>query len=235
MDLDKLNIQGMLDKFKHTKDELGSTFRDIFTLDDDEEDDFPEPKQEPVIPKERKSAPKEQTEEANTSHIEQPSEAPNTQDIDIPVAPTEKKAETQSIGANLKDGESDKKLDILGGGLTDVQNQLTRIKMDISELTNANSDLSDENSRTHKILEGVNGKLNTIDEKLNDMSNSLASVYKLNDSIFDLKNSQMNTKNSLSDLQSEFYRLKRKMSFGVMLISILSAIIAVLEVLNLLS
>lgn len=81
----------------------------------------------------------------------------------------------------------------------------------------------------------INGKLNAQDVRLNEISNALGSVSKLNDSIFDLKNSQMNTKNSLSELESSYAKLKRKMTAGVTIISILSAIIVILEVINLLS
>ena len=78
-------------------------------------------------------------------------------------------------------------------------------------------------------------KLSATDKKLNEISNSLSGISKLNDSIFDLKNAQMNTKNSLGELESEFYKMKRKMSTSILIISIISAIIAILEIINLLS
>lgn len=81
----------------------------------------------------------------------------------------------------------------------------------------------------------INGKLNAHDVRLTEISNSLGSVSKLNDSIFDLKNSQMNTKNTLSDLETSYAKLKRKMTAGVTIMSILCAIVVILEVMNLLS
>ena len=88
---------------------------------------------------------------------------------------------------------------------------------------------------TTKSIVNINAKLNAQDDRITDIVTSLGSVSKLNDSVFDLKNTQMNTRNSIDTLSASFSRLKRRMTAGVTVISILSAVLIVLEVLNLLS
>lgn len=88
---------------------------------------------------------------------------------------------------------------------------------------------------SHDSFNSVTAKLNNSEKKAEKLISSLSGVSKLNDSIFDLKNSQANMRNTLGDLEESFYRLKRKMTTGVLLISIIAAIIAVLEIINLLS
>lgn len=215
MDLDKLNIQGMLDKFKQTKEGLDRTFRDIFAAEERTED--PKAKaedaaaeDEPVIPEEAEAAPlSAEAEEVIYS------------------------AEPESTDSNIAEPEAVlPDLAVIEEKLNTLEYQLDKIDEAIGTLK---TDSSNETARVIRIVENVSGKANRIGEKLTDLTNSLASVSKLNDSIFDLKNSQMNTKNSLGDLQSAFFRLKKKMTMGVTIISILTAVIAVLEVLNLLS
>lgn len=70
---------------------------------------------------------------------------------------------------------------------------------------------------------------------VNEIRQAVNSVSKLNDSLFDLKNTQLNTKKTLSDLETSFVRLKKKCVLGVTVLSILSAIVIVLEILLMLS
>lgn len=208
MDLDKINIQGMLDKFKHTRDGLDKTFRDIFASDDKtetddddifgttepEEDDFPEPPIEPEQP----SKPDKVPEPVYTKPAEQ------TENSDF--------------------GDVITRLDKLSEKLDAPDTAAEYIE-----------EIQTEIGRVIRLTENVTSKVNNLNEKIASLNTSLAGVSKLNDSIFDLKNSQMNTKNTLAELEGAFYGLKKKMKMGVMLISILTTIIAVLEILNLLS
>ncbi|MGN1115425.1 MAG: hypothetical protein ACI4TH_02515 [Candidatus Ornithomonoglobus sp.] len=218
MDLDKLNIQGMLDKFKQTKDGLDRTFRDIFAPED--------PKTESA------------------------SEAPDTASDDDTVIPDEAEAtppaaepedvfpdaEPESADDNIIRSETaPPNLTAVEEKLNTIEYQLDKIDEAISMLKADTVDASNETARIIRIVENISGKVNRTGERLTDLNNSLAGVSKLNDSIFDLKNSQMNTKNSLGELQSAFFKLKKKMTASVTIISILAAVIAVLEVLNLLS
>ena len=218
MDLDKLNIREMLDKFKQTKDGFDRTFRDIFSSDDPEEDDVqdtPDTASDTVSDFEDESvaasaAPEE--EEQSDEH-----EPENTDDnTAIP------RAEQPDLKA-----VEDK--------LNSLNEQLDKIDEAISMLKTDSANASNEAARIIRIAENISGKVNRTADRLTELNNSLAGVSKLNDSIFDLKNSQMNTKNSLGELQSAFFKLKKKMTAGVTIITVLAAVIAVLEVINLLS
>ena len=77
--------------------------------------------------------------------------------------------------------------------------------------------------------------INDVDRKMTDISGSVSGVNKINDSIFDLKNAQINTKNSLNDLELSFRKLKKKTTAGIITLSIISFVVAVLEVINILS
>ncbi|MGN0181135.1 MAG: hypothetical protein ACI4DP_01785 [Candidatus Ornithomonoglobus sp.] len=218
MDLDKLNIQGMLDKFKQTKDGLDRTFRDIFAPEEPKTESAAEapdtaPDDETIIPDEAEAAP------------------PPIESEEVFSAP-----EPESTDDNITRPETVlPDLTAVEEKLNTIEYQLDKIDEAISMLKADTVDASNETARIIRIVENISGKVNRTSEKLTDLNNSLASVSKLNDSIFDLKNSQMNTKNSLGELQSAFFKLKKKMTAGVTIISILTAVIAVLEVLNLLS
>ncbi|MGN0163511.1 MAG: hypothetical protein ACI4EA_08050 [Candidatus Ornithomonoglobus sp.] len=218
MDLDKLNIQGMLDKFKQTKDGLDRTFRDIFAPEEPKTESAAEASDtaaddETIIPDEAEAAPPA----AEPEDIFSAQEPENTDDNSI---------KQEAILPDLTSVEEK---------LNTIEYQLDKIDEAISILKADTVDASNETARIIRIVENISGKVNRTSEKLTDLNNSLASVSKLNDSIFDLKNSQMNTKNSLGELQSAFFKLKKKMTAGITIISILAAVIAVLEVLNLLS
>lgn len=74
-----------------------------------------------------------------------------------------------------------------------------------------------------------------IGDDVTEIKQAVVSVSKLNDSIFELKNAQINTKNSVAELEAGFMKLKRKCVAGVTILSILSAVIIALEVVQLLS
>lgn len=109
--------------------------------------------------------------------------------------------------------------------LDDISKRLSNIKVILDKQSDSNT----------KSVVNINAKLNAQDERLSDISASLGSVSKLNDSIFDLKNHQMNSRNSMDALEKSFSVLRKKTIAGITVISILSAVLIVLEVLNLLS
>ncbi len=222
MDLDKLNIQGMLDKFKQTKDGLDKTFRDIFAPEGRPEEPKPESAADvsDTAPEDEHIAPEETAEDPEVS--EQETAAP---DKDQECA-DDNIAKPEAVRPDLTAVEE--KLNTIEYQLDKIDEAVSMLKADIA-------DSSNETARIIRIVDNISGKVNRTSEKLTDLNNSLASVSKLNDSIFDLKNSQMNTKNSLGELQSAFFKLKKKMTTGITIISILVAVIAILEVINLLS
>lgn len=125
--------------------------------------------------------------------------------------------------------------DLINEKLNTLDEQTKRLNDIYGRLGTLNSIVDKNAGESTKSAININGKLNAHDARLTEISNSLGSVSKLNDSIFDLKNSQMNTKNSLSELENSYTKLKRKMTAGVTIISILCAIVVILEVMNLLS
>ena len=112
-----------------------------------------------------------------------------------------------------------------------IKKSLQKIDEHLDALTVASRKLEDDISELSQSMD----EIYNIDKKLSDINSSLAGVNKITDSIFDLKNSQINTKNTLSDMEVSFRRLKKKMTSGVVIISIILALVAVLEVINLLS
>lgn len=214
MDLDKLNIQGMLDKFKQTKSGFDQTFRNIFTSEDDSavsEDDVREADK-------AADTPENTDEEIGISETEIIPDAHEEKPQDNPIAPA----------AACYNDELSEKLGAAMAQIDSLNEALKLIKEDIESSM-------EECVRSRRVSENVNGKLNSVSDKISELSNSLAGISKLKDSIFDLKNSQMNTKNSIGALQSGFFKLKKKMTTGITIISILTTIIAILEILNLLS
>ncbi len=81
----------------------------------------------------------------------------------------------------------------------------------------------------------IKRSVNEISTNVADVKQITGSITKLNDSMFDLKNTQLNTKKVISDLITSFTRLKKKCVLGVTVLSILSAIIIVLQIVLMLS
>ncbi len=113
-----------------------------------------------------------------------------------------------------------------------LKEQLEAIKTDIDDMRENSLDVA---TKLGNIEDGINLRLGSTEKKLAEISNSIASISKLNDSIFDLKNAQMNTRNSLTDLDTAFTKMKKKMTTSIIIMSILAAILVILEIINLLS
>ena len=113
-----------------------------------------------------------------------------------------------------------------------IDKELSQLKEDVAKITQA-ATKSDNALAT--LSYNLESSIMDSNKKLGDISSLLSGVNKINDSIFDLKNSQVNTKNFLGDLEASFRNLKKKMTAGITILSVISAIVAVLEVINLLS
>lgn len=149
---------------------------------------------------------------------------------------------------NVRDGLSsiterfdgtDEKVDEIADGIDDLTEALEGLtekvdavaeKLQLIEIQDMES--SRERAQNNADLRH---SLGNIGEDVTEIKQAVVSVSKLNDSIFDLKNAQINTKNSVSELEEGFARLKKKCVAGVTILSILSAIIIALEVVQLLS
>ena len=204
----RFNLQDMLERFRQRKDDFDGTFRNIIGGTHESSSDD--------------ASAAENTENDNN--------VPNPQ-------PADEAIDTNAINESIS--ELSEKLSELNElnekGATDTAEISSRLDEISEQIAAINKQLKEDGSHVRKAVDNLNGNFNTADKKLSDITNSLASISKLNDSIFDLKNAQMNTKNSLGDLEASFYKLKKKMSTSVLIISILTALIVIMEIINLLS
>lgn len=159
--------------------------------------------------------------------------------------PSDDKAVNEFIQSNISDLKKN-----ISESISDIDEDISNLSTNYSqEMKKINSDIQDlrqyidkvsemtqkTDSSINTLSENLEGSILDINKKLNEISSSISGVNRINDSIFDLKNTQMNTKNFLGDLEASFNALKRKMTAGVTILSVITAIIAVLEILNLLS
>lgn len=117
--------------------------------------------------------------------------------------------------------------------------EMTKLERDLSRLgdniSNVVAVAEKTNTAITELSDNLEAAIIDINKKLNEISSSMSGVNKINDSIFDLKNSQINTKNVLGELETAFRRMKKKITAGITILSIISVIVVILEVINLLS
>lgn len=137
--------------------------------------------------------------------------------------------------SDLKKDINDSILDI-DSGISTLSEQHSKETEKISaSLVKINDAISELTTNTDTRFDAVSVELNSIERKLIEINSSLSSINKLSDSLFDLKNAQLNVKNTLGDLDVAFGRLRKKTISGITVLSIISMILIVLEILNLLS
>lgn len=117
----------------------------------------------------------------------------------------------------------------------EVSNLSVKMK-DISSMLDVIEVQSQQRMKEHDLnCADIKQAVEEMGSGVNEIRQAVNSVSKLNDSLFDLKNTQLNTKKALSDLETSFVRLKKKCVLGVTVLSILSAIVIVLEIILMLS
>ncbi|MBQ3427282.1 MAG: hypothetical protein IJH37_09085 [Clostridia bacterium] len=173
----------------------------------------------------REAPPK--TESASAVSLSDASEAMD--EIAKTVDEIDKRTEEITLAADEHNEKLSASIDTLQTG---IETSIDEIK---SELAAIHKLVENADVDTHDSFNSVTAKLNNSEKRAEKLINSLSGVSKLNDSIFDLKNSQMNMRNTLADLEESFYSLKRKMTTGILIISVIAAVIAILEIINLLS
>ena len=186
----------------------------------------------------------------------------NTQTFDIKDALNRFRKRKDGFEGDLSEvlnGDTQKVCDkgvdkLIESNISDLKKNISDTISDIdSDISKLSEKQSHEMEKVCTALMGINAKLdelttlsgtrldnadvtlNSIERKLIDISSMVSGVAKLSDGLFDLKNSQINTKNAICDLELAYNRLKKKMTAGITIISVISAVIAVLEVINLLS
>lgn len=127
-----------------------------------------------------------------------------------------------------------------------VETRLVDVTSDVAELKKKICDISDK-LNVMEVQDGQRGKdseqgfadiqnaIENIAENVSEIKHTVGAVSKLNDSLFDLRNTLLNTKNALMETETNVLRLKKKCVLGVTVLSILSAIVIVLEIILMLS
>ena len=120
-----------------------------------------------------------------------------------------------------------------------TDDKLHSISSSLERLTNI---VENNDIRKGNILDKVLGELSSIESQIAELRasqdklrNSISEFSKVGDSIFDLKNTLQSTKNSMINLETGFGRLKKKFISCITLLSILSFLIIILQILNLFS
>jgi len=120
-----------------------------------------------------------------------------------------------------------------------TDDKLHSISSSLERLTNIveNNDIRKEHT-----LDKVLGELSSIASQLAELKvaqdklrNSISEFSKFGDNVFDLKNTLQSTKNSMINLETGFGRLKKKFISCITLLSVLSFLIIILQILNLFS
>ncbi|MBR0089838.1 MAG: hypothetical protein IJP94_08375 [Clostridia bacterium] len=127
------------------------------------------------------------------------------------------------------------RLDGINGALKSISADISSINEQLEELRNALTTEEGEEDEAETLITGMAEDIQMLCTSVTDIRQSVGSVSKLNDSVFELKNNQLNTRNAVSNLETAFARLKKKCILGVTVVSVLSAIIIALEIVNILS
>ncbi|MCD8181419.1 MAG: hypothetical protein LUF26_08075 [Firmicutes bacterium] len=235
-----INIQSVIDRFRKTAGGIESGAKKIKDTVTEKIDLF-KTKKDDAEP-EGEEAAEAKKEEPET---EETAEEPKIGAVET-VKETIKKTADSSAQAIEKIKAEAEAASKLSESLDDVNKKIELVQTDVSELSKKMDGLSEkinaaeaqlrDNARTDAQRgEDIKRAVEEVRTDISEIKQTLGSVSKLSDSIFDLKNAQLNTKNALSDLETGFKRLKKKCVMGVTVLSVLSAIIIVLEVILMLS
>ena len=120
-----------------------------------------------------------------------------------------------------------------------TDDKLLSISSSVERLTNI---VENNDIRKEHILDKVLDELSSISSQLAEIKsaqdrlrNNISEMSKVGDSVFDLKNTLQSTKNSMINLETAFSRLKKKFISCITLLSVLSFLIIILQILNLFS
>ena len=124
----------------------------------------------------------------------------------------------------------------------DIQKISSDIENAISKLDTVSSKLGDievkqiENRNSYdRNVNDMRVSMSCLINDIAEMGQNTGSIAKLSDAVFDLKNTQANTKKAIADVEERVIALRKKVTAGVTLISVLAVIMIALEIINLLS
>lgn len=125
---------------------------------------------------------------------------------------------------------------------SDVDNISKSVLAIIGKLDEASAKINELEAKQIENRNNYDRGINDLRVSITNMSNDLADVKqnsnniaKLNDSVFDLRNAQQNMKKSLGELEARIISLRKKCVMGITVVSVLSAIMIILEIINLFS
>ena len=159
------------------------------------------------------------TAKAAKSHIKSASDATREKLSEV----SDKLGEVSSIGADIDKISSDvesaiSKLDTVNSKLSEIE---------VKQIENRNN--------YDRSVNDMRVSMNCLINDISEMSQNTGGIAKLSDAVFDLKNTQQNTKKAIADVEERIIALRKKVTAGVKIISILSVIMIILEIINLLS
>ena len=222
-----INIQNVIDKFRKTAGDIGSSAKNFKDTVVSKMDMFKTKKEE------------EQGEEETGEEVEEESIADKIK--------TSVKNSVQTSAHKIDEiKEGARSISEMSERFDDVEIRIQNVSDDVSALSEKLKAISEKlnvaemQARERMNEHGLNYSeikeaVETVGNGVSEIKQAVNSVSKLNDSVFDLKNTQLNTKNAVSDLETAFARLKKKCVLGVTVLSILSAIVIALEIVLMLS
>lgn len=125
--------------------------------------------------------------------------------------------------AQLKELES--RLSDVSDGLENIKRRFQAMQQSVELGMNSNINR----------IELLNKSVETLKAQTGEIAQTVSGVTKLSDSVFDLKNSQVNTKNSIEALSSAVKSMKKKLTLGAAVFSVIAVVIAILQIITLLS
>jgi chromosome segregation ATPase len=229
---DTINIQSVIEKFKKTAGGIKDTVVSKM-------DGFKAKKESNAAKAEEKPSEEEETADSgrNENILERETAAVKDR-IKTTVKNASDKIENFKSGMSSVSEISDR-FDGVDRDIQNISSEIESIAKSVDELSQKMTAMEVKDTQRmgdhERNYSDIKRSVNEMGANVSDIKQALNSVSKLNDSVFDLKNSQMNTKKILSDLGTSFTRLKKKCVLGVTVLSILSAIIIVLEIVLMLS
>lgn len=226
-----INLQSVIERFKKTAGGIESGAKKLRDTVVTKMDEYKAKKENNAAMKTEKKMEAENDEE-------------ETPKVEVKEKIKEVIKETAEKAVDFKDGivsitELSGKIESVEEKILSVENETSAISAKMDEIADKLKTIEGQermrmgdNEKNHTDMKRA---LNEIMTNVADIRQSVNSVSRLNDSVFDLKNAQMNTKKVLTDVTASFVKLKKKCVLGITVLSILSAIIIVLEIMLMLS
>lgn len=223
-----INIQNVIDKFKKTAGGIGSSAKNL---------------KDTVVSKMDMFKAKMEDEHDAKEEAEEETEDDSIADKIKNSVKTSVQTSVHKID-EIKEGA--RSISEMSERFDDVEIRIQNVSDDVSALSEKINAISEKlnvaEMQARERMSGHEQNYSDIKEAVEAVSagvleikQAVNSVSRLNDSVFDLRNTQLNTKNAVSDLETAFARLKKKCVLGVTVLSILSAIVIVLEIVLMLS